>query len=180
MSIGSLAAVPALDRPELLAPSVAAALAELGAQLPADEVGVAEIDPELADTAAFCERYGVAPGESANCVVVAGRRDGQVRFAACVVLATRRADINGVVRRQLDVRKASFAPVETAVAETGMEYGGITPIGLPGGWPVFVDAAAAAVKLVVVGSGIRRSKLILPGAALAGLPGAEIVDGLGR
>jgi len=180
MSIGSLAAVPALDRPELLAPSVATALAELGGKLPAGEVGVAEIDPELADTAAFCERYGVAPGESANCVVVAGRRDGQVRFAACVVLATRRADVNGVVRRQLDVRKASFAPVETAVAETGMEYGGITPIGLPGGWPVFVDAAAAAVKLVVVGSGIRRSKLILPGAALASLPGAEIVAGLGR
>ena len=180
MSIGSLAAVPALDRPELLAASVATALAELGAKLPGDEVGVAEIDPELADTAAFCERYGVAPGESANCVVVAGRRDGQVRFAACVVLATMRADVNGVVRRQLDVRKASFAPVETAVAETGMEYGGITPIGLPGGWPVFVDAAAAAVKLVVVGSGIRRSKLILPGAVLASLPGAEIVDGLGR
>ena len=180
MSIGSLAAVPALDRPELLAPSVATALAELSGKLPAGEVGVAEIDPELADTAAFCERYGVAPGESANCVVVAGRRDGQVRFAACVVLATRRADVNGVVRRQLDVRKASFAPVETAVAETGMEYGGITPIGLPGGWPVFVDAAAAAVKLVVVGSGVRRSKLILPGAALASLPSAEIVAGLGR
>jgi prolyl-tRNA editing enzyme YbaK/EbsC (Cys-tRNA(Pro) deacylase) len=178
--MGSLAAVPALGRPDLLAPSVAAALAGLGAELAADEVGVAEIDPELADTAAFCERYGVAPGESANCVVVAGRRDGQVRFAACVVLATTRADVNGAARRQLDVRKASFAPVETAVAETGMEYGGITPIGLPGGWPVFVDAAAAAVKLVVVGSGIRRSKLILPGAVLASLPGAQIVDGLGR
>ena len=155
MSIGSLAAVPALDRLELLAPSVAAALAELGAQLPADEVGVAEIDPELADTAAFCERYGVAPGESANCVVVAGRRDGQVRFAACVVLATTRADVNGVVRRQLDVRKASFAPVETAVAETGMEYGGITPIGLPAHWPVFVDAAVAAAPRIVL-TGARR------------------------
>jgi prolyl-tRNA editing enzyme YbaK/EbsC (Cys-tRNA(Pro) deacylase) len=180
MSIGSLEAVSALDRPDLLAPSVAAALAELGAKLPADEVGVAEIDPELADTAAFCERYGVGLGESANCVVVAGRRDGQVRFAACVVLATTRADVNGVVRRQLDVRKASFAPVDTAVAETGMEYGGITPIGLPADWPVYVDAAAAAVARVVVGSGIRRSKLILPGAALGNLPGAVVVDGLAR
>jgi len=180
MSIGSLEAVPALDRPDLLAAPVAAALTELGAKLPADDVGVAEIDPGLADTAAFCERYDVAPGESANCVVVAGRRDGQARFAACVVLATTRADVNGVVRRLLDVRKASFAPVETAVAQTGMEYGGITPIGLPAGWPVYVDAAAAAVPLVVVGSGIRRSKLILPGAALGNLPGAVIVDGLGR
>jgi prolyl-tRNA editing enzyme YbaK/EbsC (Cys-tRNA(Pro) deacylase) len=180
MRIGSLAAVPALDRLDLLAPSVATALAELGGKLPADDVGVAEIDPGLADTAAFCERYGVAPGESANCVVVAGRRDGQVRFAACVVLATTRADVNGMVRRMLDVRKASFAPVETAVAETGMEYGGITPIGLPAGWPVFVDAAAAAVSLVVVGSGIRRSKLILPPGALGNLPGAVVADGLAR
>jgi prolyl-tRNA editing enzyme YbaK/EbsC (Cys-tRNA(Pro) deacylase) len=180
MRIGSLAAVPALDRPDLLAPSVATALAELGGKLPVDAVGVAEIDPGLADTAAFCERYGVALGESANCVVVAGRRDGQVRFAAGVVLATTRADVNGMVRRLLDVRKASFAAVETAVAETGMEYGGITPIGLPAGWPVYVDAAAAAVSLVVVGSGIRRSKLILPGAALGNLPGAVVAEGLAR
>ncbi len=180
MSIGSLSAVPALDRPDLLAPAVAAALAELGGKLPADDVGVAEIDPGLADTAAFCERYDVAPGQSANCVVVTGRRDGQARFAACVVLATTRADVNGVVRRLLDVRKASFAPVETAVAETGMEYGGITPVGLPAGWPVYVDAAVAATALVVVGSGVRRSKLILPGAALGNLPDAAIIDGLGR
>jgi prolyl-tRNA editing enzyme YbaK/EbsC (Cys-tRNA(Pro) deacylase) len=180
MNIGSLAAVPALDRPDLLAPAVAGALAELGGKLPADDVGVAEIDPGLADTAAFCERYDVAPGQSANCVVVTGRRDGQARFAACVVLATTRADVNGVVRRLLDVRKASFAPVETAVAETGMEYGGITPVGLPADWPVYVDAAVAAVALVVVGSGVRRSKLILPGAALGNLPDASIVEGLGR
>lgn len=178
--IGSLDAVPALDRPDLLAPRVAAALAELGSKLPADTVGVAEIDPGLADTAAFCERYDVALSESANCVVVAGRRDGETRFAACVVLATTRADVNGAVRRQLDVRKASFAAVDVAVAETEMEYGGITPVGLPASWPIFVDAAAAAGALVVLGSGIRRSKLILPGAALGNLPGAVIVAGLGR
>src|SRR6266851_2414829 len=180
MSIGSLAAVPALDRPELLAPSVATALAKLSGKLPASEVGVAEIDPEVADTAAFCERYGVAPDESANCVVVAGRRDGATRFAACVVLATTRADVNGIVRRQLDVRKASFAAVDVAVAQTAMEYGGITPIGLPGDWPVFVDSAVAAAERVVVGSGIRRSKLTLPGEALVRLPGAAVVAGLGR
>jgi prolyl-tRNA editing enzyme YbaK/EbsC (Cys-tRNA(Pro) deacylase) len=180
MRIGSLTPVLALDRPDLLAPCVAAALAELGSKLPASAVGVAEIDPQLADTAAFCERYGVAAGESANCVVVAGRREGETRFAACVVLATGRADVNGVVRRQLDVRKASFAQVETAVEQTQMEYGGITPIGLPPLWPVFVDAAAAARSVVVVGSGLRRSKLILPGAALANLPGAVVLDGLGR
>jgi prolyl-tRNA editing enzyme YbaK/EbsC (Cys-tRNA(Pro) deacylase) len=179
MSIGSLEAVPALDRPDLLAPSVAAALAKLGDRLRADDVGVAEIDPGLSDTAAFCERYDVAPGESANCIVVAGRREGTIRFAVCVVLSSTRVDVSGMVRL-LDVRKASFAPPDTAVARTGMAHGGITPVGLPADWPVYVDAAVAAVPLVVVGSGVRRSKLILPGAALGNLPGGVIVDGLGR
>ena len=180
MSIGSLDTVTALSRPDLLAPGVAAALAAADGTLPADDIGVAEIDPELADTAAFCGRYDVALSESANCVVVTGRRDGEARFAACVVLATTRADVNGVVRRQLDVRKASFAAVDLAVAQTGMEYGGITPIGLPAHWPVFVDAAVAAAPRIVVGSGVRRSKLSLPGMLLGRLPGALVLDGLGR
>jgi prolyl-tRNA editing enzyme YbaK/EbsC (Cys-tRNA(Pro) deacylase) len=180
MRIGTLNAVPALGRPDLLAPAVAAALASLDGALPAEAVGVAEIDPELADTAAFCERYEVSPAESANCVVVTGRRDGDSRFAGCVVLATTRADVNGMVRRQLDVRKASFAPTDTAVELTGMEYGGITPVGLPGQWPVLVDAAVAACPAVVIGSGVRRSKLVLPGQLLGRLPGAMVLDGLGR
>jgi prolyl-tRNA editing enzyme YbaK/EbsC (Cys-tRNA(Pro) deacylase) len=180
LSIGALRAVPALDRPDLLAPVVAAALAELGDKLPADAVGVAEIDPEMADTAAFCQRYEVPLAVSANCVIVAGRREGKTRLGGCVVLATSRADVNGLVRRAMDVRKASFADTATAVAQTGMEFGGITPIGLPASWPVFIDAAVAAAARVVVGSGVRRSKLILPGAALAQLPGAEVLDGLGR
>jgi prolyl-tRNA editing enzyme YbaK/EbsC (Cys-tRNA(Pro) deacylase) len=180
MHIGSLAAVPALDRLDLLAAPVAAALTALAGKLATEDVGVAEIDPELADTAAFCERYEVAPSESANCVVVAGRRDGVTRLAACMVLATTRADVNGLVKRELDVRKASFASVETAVELTGMEYGGITPIGLPSGWPIYVDEAVANTPRVVIGSGIRRSKLTLPGAALASLPGAVVLTGLGK
>jgi prolyl-tRNA editing enzyme YbaK/EbsC (Cys-tRNA(Pro) deacylase) len=83
-----------------------------------------------------------------------------------------------VVRRLLDVRKASFAAVDTAVAETGMQYGGITPIGLPAGWPVLVDAAVAATGEVVIGSGLRGSKLALPGKALLDLPGARLVEAL--
>jgi len=178
--IGILGAAPALERPELLADPVAAALAELADVLPAGDVGVAEIDPELADTAEFCARYGVALTESANCVIVAGRRGGETRYAACMVLATTRADVNGVVRRELDVRKASFAPAQTAVELTGMADGGITPIGLPAGWPVFVDEAVAAAPEVVIGSGVRHSKLTLPGAALTRLPGASVLAGLGR
>ncbi|MBO0775991.1 MAG: YbaK/EbsC family protein [Actinobacteria bacterium] len=178
--IGLLDGVPALARPDLLAPPVAGALTGLAEVLPASSVSVAEIDPGLADTAAFCERYQVSPAESANCVVISGRRGGEERFAACVVLATTRADVNGTGRRELDVRKASFAPVEVAVARTGMEYGGITPIGLPAGWPVLVDAQVAAAPQVVIGSGVRRSKLLLPGAALTRLPGIAVIDGLGR
>ena len=178
--IGSLDIVAAADRPDLLAPTVAATLVGWKNTVPAAEIGVAEIDPKLADTAAFCERYGIALSKSANCVVVAGRRGSETRLAACVVLATTRADVNGLVRRQLDARKASFAPMDAAVAETGMEYGGITPLGLPEGWPILIDAAVAAAPRVVVGSGVRRSKLALPGLALAGLPGAVVLADLGR
>ncbi len=178
--IGTLEFAPAISNTGLLAPPVAAAISGPGWPLPPDAVGVAEIDPELADTAAFCDRYQVAPAESANCVVVAGRRDGEVRYAACVVLATTRADVNGVARRVLDVRKASFAAMQTAVELTTMEYGGITPIGLPAGWPVLVDAAVAMTPQVVVGSGIRRSKLALAGKSLADLPAARVIDGLAR
>jgi prolyl-tRNA editing enzyme YbaK/EbsC (Cys-tRNA(Pro) deacylase) len=162
---------------ELLAAPVASALRTFARD---GLIRAAEIDPELADTAAFCERYDVSSAQSANCVVVAGRRGETVTFAACVVLATTRADVNGVVRRLLDARKASFAPLDEVVAATAMEFGGITPIGLPAGWPIFVDAAVVGAGTVVVGSGLRRSKLALPGALLAELPGASVVDGLAR
>jgi prolyl-tRNA editing enzyme YbaK/EbsC (Cys-tRNA(Pro) deacylase) len=176
---GTLVAVPALDRPELLAKPVALALEQLA---PADAalVGVAEIDPALADTAEFCAAYGSPMSGSANCVVVAGRRGEDTRYAACLVLATTRADVNGLVRRRLNARKASFAPMDDAVALSGMEYGGITPIGLPAEWPVLVDAAVAAAPAIVIGSGIRGSKLALPGELAARLSGAEVVDGLAR
>ena len=167
---------PALSQPQLLAAPVAAALREWPG---ADEVLAAEIDPELADTAAFCERYGVSPTESANCVVIAARRGGTTTYAACMVLATTRADVNGLVRRHLDARKASFAPVEAVTAATGMEYGGITPVGLPADWAVLVDEAVAKTGSVVIGSGIRGSKLRLPGRLVAALPSAQVLPGLG-
>ena len=173
--LGTLSWLPAADHPELLGAPVAAALPSVPGP-----VWVAEIDDELADTAAFTDAYGVPPAASANCVVVAARRAGQTTLAACVVLATTRADVNGLVRRHLDARKASFAPQDVAVAESGMAYGGITPVGLPAGWPVLVDAAVAAADLVVIGSGTRGSKLAVPGSLLARLPGAQVLDGLGQ
>ena len=170
--IGTLATVPVIDRPDLLAQPVTLALAAH----PVPGVHVAEIDPALADTAQFCAAYDVPPEVSANCVVVAGRRGGEERVAACMVLATTRADVNGVVRRRLDVRKASFLSMDAAVEVTGMEYGGITPIGLSTDWPILVDVAVADLPLAIIGSGVRRSKLALPGSALAALPGAAVDD----
>ena len=84
------------------------------------------------------------------------------------------------MRRHLGARKVSFAPQDVAVAESGMEYGGITPLGLPPSWPVLVDPAVAAAHLVVVGSGTRGSKLAVSGAALTALPAAEVLEGLGH
>jgi prolyl-tRNA editing enzyme YbaK/EbsC (Cys-tRNA(Pro) deacylase) len=158
---------------------VASPVARVLADWPyAEQVLAAPIDPELADTAAFCDRYAVQLDDSANCVVIAGRRGDQVSYAACVVLATTRADVNSVVRRRLGARKASFASMDDAVALTGMEYGGITPIGLPSDWPVLIDSAVLDRQVVVVGSGVRNSKLALPSTVLPDLPGAEIIPGL--
>ena len=168
----------ALEAGELLAAPVAAALRGWDAREAAESVLFVDTDPAKADTAAFCAAYGVAPEVSANCVVVAARRGGETALAACLALAHTRVDVNKAVRKHLGARKASFAPMEVAVAETGMEYGGITPVGLPAAWPLLIDEAVAAAPYVLVGSGRRRGKLILPGGALAKLPGAEVLPGL--
>ena len=165
-------ALPATERRELLPPPVAAAVT-------AEMIHV-DTDPEKADTAVFVTFYGQdLLRQSANCVVVAGKRGQDVSLAACVVLSATRVDVNGVVRRHLGARKASFAPMDTAVGETGMEYGGITPVGLPAQWPLLVDAAVVDTPWVLLGSGARRGKLIVPGKVLAGLPGAVVLEGLG-
>ncbi|KRE43691.1 YbaK/EbsC family protein [Knoellia sp. Soil729] len=172
---GTLDWSPAADHPDLVAPSVAAALAATHVDGIA-AAGVAPIDATHADTEAFCAAYDVALEASANCVIVAGKRAGETTYAAVMVLATDRADINGVVRRHLGVRKISFAPHDDAVSLTEMEFGGITPIGLPADWPVLVDAAVAAAGPVIIGSGLRRSKVLVDGAALALLPTAEVLE----
>ncbi|NOL41157.1 hypothetical protein HPO96_12975 [Kribbella sandramycini] len=167
--LGKLDWQPAAGAPELLAPATRDALGDLPAYS-------AAIDPGLADTAAFCAEYDVPMAASANCVVVLGKRAGESAYAAVLVLATDRADVNGVIRKHLGVRKISFAAQDDAVGTTGMEYGGITPIGLPADWPILVDEAVAAAGPVVIGSGIRGSKVLLDGAELAELPTATVLD----
>lgn len=148
--------------------------------MPADRIVYVDTEPEWADTAAFVEHYGRELLErSANCVVVTGKRGGGTTLAACVALSTTRVDANGVARRRLGARKASFAPMDTATGETGMEHGGITPVGLPAGWPLPVDSAVVDLPYVLVGSGRRRGKPLVPGKAFAELPGAVVPEGLG-
>jgi len=165
---GNLELLPATENPHLVPDAVREALPEGSWAL--------EIDPALADTQALVDAAEVPPDGSANCMVVSGKRDGVERVAACVVLASTRADVNGAVKRILDVRKASFLPMDRAVEESGMEYGGITPVGLPAQWRVLVDSAVAAADWVLVGSGVRRSKLVVRGADLAALANAEVVE----
>ncbi|HEY9336819.1 MAG TPA: YbaK/EbsC family protein [Kribbella sp.] len=167
--LGKLDWQPAAEVPELLAAPVRDALGGLPAY-------AAGIDPGLADTAAFCAEYDVPMAASANCVVVLGKRAGEESHAAVLVLATDRADVNGVIRKHLGVRKISFAAQDDAVSTTRMEYGGITPIGLPADWPVLVDEAVANAGPVVIGSGMRASKLLVDGADLAKLPTAEVLQ----
>ena len=170
---------PALDRLDLVSAPVRRGLEALPPGMAAT-VRVTPIDASLADTASFCEAYGVGMDEGANCIVVAGTRGEVTTYAACLVLGTTRLDVNGVVRRLLGARRASFAPMDDAVALTGMEYGGITPIGLPDDWSILVDARVAALTWAIVGAGIRGAKLSVPGAVLGALPHAEVVEGLAR
>jgi prolyl-tRNA editing enzyme YbaK/EbsC (Cys-tRNA(Pro) deacylase) len=167
VKLGKLTFVPASEAPDLVAEPVRPHLQ--------DGMWVSEIDPDLADTATFCEHYDVGLDISANCVVVEARRAERVWFAACVVLATTRADVNGIVRKHLGARKISFAAMDTAVSLTGMEYGGITPVGLPADWPLLIDLNVMDQERVIIGSGIRGSKLLAVTETLASLPNAEVM-----
>jgi prolyl-tRNA editing enzyme YbaK/EbsC (Cys-tRNA(Pro) deacylase) len=136
---------------------------------------VIEIDPALADTAAFCEHYGFALETSANCILVASRDDPPV-LAACLVLATTRLDVNKRVRKRLGVRKCSFAPAELTREATGMEIGGVTPFGLPSDLPLWIDARIRGLDRVIVGGGSRALKLHVPPSALTAVGGEFVTD----
>lgn len=177
INLGNLKFVPAKDRPELMSPVVAKAISTLPN---AEQIGVTEIDPNLSDTAAFCNEYQVGMNQAANCVILEAKRADKTWFAACVILGSTRADVNGIARRTLDARKVSFAPMEKAVAESGMEYGAITPIGLPVEWSILVDQTVADSGYVIVGSGIRKSKLAIPGKLFALLPNVQVLNGLAK
>jgi prolyl-tRNA editing enzyme YbaK/EbsC (Cys-tRNA(Pro) deacylase) len=152
-------------------------LAQLGAL-----GGVYEVvpcDPELADTAAFCEAYGFAPQDSANAIVVVGKADPPVH-ALCLVLAHHRLDVNKAVRKRLGTRKASFASAEATVQLTGMQIGGVTPFGVATDLPLWIDGHVMDRDRLIIGGGTRARKLLIPPSTLLALPGAEVVDGLAK
>ncbi len=143
------------------------------------EFEVVDCDPDLADTAAFCEAYGYAPEDSANAIVVAGKSDPPV-FAMCLVLADSRLDVNKVVRKRLGVRKCSFASAEQTIELTGMQIGGVTPFGTTSELPLWIDARVMERERLIIGGGGRDRKLLVPPATLAAHPTAEVIEGLAR
>lgn len=165
---GTLTWVPLSQHLELVAAPVAAAAALVPSAL------VAQIDADLADTTQYCAAYDVDPAHCANCVVVAGRR-ASTTYAAVLVLATDRADVNKVVRKELDVRRISFADQGVAEELTDMRQGGITPVGLPADWVLLIDEAVAGAGRVVIGGGVRGSKLLVEAADLVALPNVRVL-----
>lgn len=136
-----------------------------------------DIDPDFADTAAFCEKYGYPPENSGNTIVVASKR-GQKKHCACIVLATDRLDVNKRVKGLMGVSRASFAGADETMELTGMMIGGVTPFGLPEDLPIYADAKIHALDYVILGGGSRSTKLKVAPAELAKLPNLEFIDGL--
>jgi prolyl-tRNA editing enzyme YbaK/EbsC (Cys-tRNA(Pro) deacylase) len=157
------------DDPEA---GVLAALARLG--IPYERM---ECDPEAADTAAFCARYGVPPEHSANTILVASKKEPK-QYAACVVRATTVLDVNHAVKRLMGVSRLSFAAAEETVRVTGMLVGGVTPFGLPADLPLYVDEGVMALEWVILGGGGRSSKLRIAPADLRRVPNLQVVPGL--
>lgn len=164
--------VAAKDRPDLMATSTFEALRYI------PEALAFELDPSLSDTESVCRTFDLPEQVMGNAVLVTGKRQGETRQCCCMALAHRRVDVNGFVRQHLDVRKASFASMDLAVESSRMQYGGITPVGLGLEWPLWLDETVCEVEWLCIGSGVRHGKLIVPGASLLNLPGAQLMSGL--
>ena len=138
-----------------------------------------ECDPDLADTAQFCDRYGYRLDESANAILVVGKADPRV-YATCVVLANTQIDVNKVVRKKFGVKKASFASPEETTKITGMVLGGVTPFGLPATLPVWIDSRVMNCERVIVGGGSRARKIYVDPSGLKALPSSEVIENLAK
>lgn len=172
MDVTSLQLVPALSQPDLLATPTLRSLQ----QLDATAVQVAPIDEQDSDTAVFCQKYQMSLADGANCVVVEARRNEHTWYAVCVALGSDRIDLNSTVRKHLGAKRVSLAAPDLAAELTGMQSGGMTPFGMPDSWPILIDTAVVDAPSLILGSGIRASKLLTDGATIAALPNTEIID----
>lgn len=169
--------VPALEREDLLSPPVQSFLREHDSS----DVFVAEIDVQCMGGEDLCARYSVPKDQGANCIVLEYIRGKEKNFAACLFpVSCSRVDLNGVIRRALGARRVSLAPLELVLEKTQMEYGSITPIGLPASWPLVLDAHFSSLDAIILGSGLQRSKLRIEPKLLFDLPNTIILDGLCR
>ena len=172
MRVGSLEFKPVQENPMLVSDSVLKALSsDFG-------VLVAEIDPQYMNGLSLSEHYGLNPDDGANCIIVRGERDGVKVMAAVVAPVGHRSDLNGVVCQKLYVKKVSMAPLEEILKETGMEYGSITPIGLPGTYKILIDNRLMQKEWIIVGGGKQISKLLVSTDVFRKLPNVEVVEGL--
>ncbi len=144
------------------------------------EILVSEINPKFMGGKELCEHYGINPSEGANCVIVEAVKGDTCNFVAVVVPVGYRADLNGFVRKYLKARRVSLAPIDKVLKETGMEYGSITPFGLPENWKILIDGSLMAKEKIIIGSGKQISKLLLPTAIFKELPNVEIIERLGN
>ena len=138
---------------------------------------IIDCDPSFADTAEFCNHYGYSLDESANAILLEGKAESPI-YALCVVLATTRINVNKVARKRLGTRKASFASAEITKSLTGMEIGGVTPVGLPDDLPIWIDNLVMEAPKVIIGAGSRDAKIYLSPDNLLRFPNTHIVDGL--
>lgn len=168
----------AIKHPNLVATSVTTLLQNWSNSVPVENIWVAEIDPTAAGGQDFCEKYGISNEAGANCVIVEAIRNKKRTLAACVALVGYQMDFNGIIRKTLDARRISLAPLEVVLQETNMEYGSITPFGLPSHWPILIDARITNASRIIIGSGLVKSKLSLPSNALTSLSSAMIIEGL--
>ena len=180
MEEGLLKFVPVLDNPKLVPKTVYNAINKLVETCNRRDFYVAEIDPLYVGGVDLCNRYKIGIEKGANCLIVNGIRSKKKKFAACLVPVGYRYDMSGIVRRVLNARQVSVAPLDFVLRKTKMECGSITPIGIPKEWMIFIDPLVLKQNMIVIGGGLVKSKLLIPSAALLELPNASILDGLAK
>ncbi len=178
MNPNTLVFIPAIDHPNLISSSVFKMLSQWHGSVPVKDIQVAEIDPVYAGGNDLCMHYGLPITAGANCVIINATRGSFSQVAVCIAPVNYRINFNGVVRKTLNARRVSLAPLDFILKQTEMEYGSITPIGLPLEWTILIDSRVISPPSIIIGSGLLKSKLRLPSKALEELPSAKVVENL--